>query len=745
MSEKVFCKYCEEEIHTNDDLTDVYHKKCKRLHDEYILSLCEPQTRELLKRIKNTIQLYGLYERDSVVFIEKSNSSEKDRKELHIILIPSENSHEKLRKIGSITPINMQEKVLEWIQTQIKATIGELEYYYEEFLENISKQNLDLLLKLRVLIKVPETNYEESKITLQEKNTKIKTKGTTQELENIELFLSNQKTNKKILQLTSTRDFEKKIQEQDDMSSLIQRNPLVGLHEQDWVLIDKIDRKHFELLQQICYQFTLPEIIVEKNKITILENFIQLDENDPEEDEEAETREELPYNPNKLEIFLSRGDENKKILYVTFTSGIGDTIKKIESIAHLIQLDLFSRLQDYIFELPAIVLSLQERFNELEELFIVISKNEVGPNKDPSVQTNPDTVMLEKESGIKSSVLKLPKKAKRKRIGPLPNETDFSSKVFIGINVTEILENSEQFDGIANEGICTELNKMWKLSGECIFHLVQYEVVDYNNYTDFQTYTVHKIILGTKIFESNPYENQLTHLETKISLYDFIKVTQSVLIKMVGLYEKGFERKFFRKEEKNLAPKLIQFSGTHRIDEKTLLIQEKIPTDFNAFLYAGMELPDAQGELPMGLECLQDKNMQQFGDYIKNTETDSIRARELNNTWGFNQKIVERGEHYKKQLNENFGFHKSDFEEWHLSWTKKGGKKVCEDFERFFLGYVLAYGSRWDRYQEVELEKILEMKEQIDELKKEGKMPLKDFELNIIHHCYCKLYDTVQT
>ena len=94
-----------------------------------------------------------------MVFIEKSNSSEKDRKELLIILIPSENSDEKLRKIGSITPINMQEKVLEWIQTQIKATIGELEYYYEEFLENISKQNLDLLLKLRVLIKVPETNY----------------------------------------------------------------------------------------------------------------------------------------------------------------------------------------------------------------------------------------------------------------------------------------------------------------------------------------------------------------------------------------------------------------------------------------------------------------------------------------------------------------------------------------------------------------------------------------------------------
>ena len=129
MVEKVICKYCAEEIYINVDYIDGYHKKSKRLHDETILNLCEPPTRDLLKRIKNKIQLHGLYEEESVVFIEKSNPSEKERKELHIILEPDKTNEDgqELKKIRSITPFNIEDEFLEWFQVQIKVTIQEMD------------------------------------------------------------------------------------------------------------------------------------------------------------------------------------------------------------------------------------------------------------------------------------------------------------------------------------------------------------------------------------------------------------------------------------------------------------------------------------------------------------------------------------------------------------------------------------------------------------------------------------------
>ena len=113
--EKVYCKYCEQEIFANTELTHTYHKKCKRLHDETILHLCEPHSKELVKRIKNKLQLYGEYDKERISFIEVSNPSEDKRKELRIELVQGETDQE-LRKIGSINQRNLNESFLTWLK-----------------------------------------------------------------------------------------------------------------------------------------------------------------------------------------------------------------------------------------------------------------------------------------------------------------------------------------------------------------------------------------------------------------------------------------------------------------------------------------------------------------------------------------------------------------------------------------------------------------------------------------------------
>ena len=158
-----------------------------------------------------------------------------------------------------------------------------------------------------------------------------------------------------------------------------------------------------------------------------------------------------------------------------------------------------------------------------------------------------------------------------------------------------------------------------------------------------------------------------------------------------------------------------------------------------------MELPDKDNKFPIGLECLQWMN----ANLHENWGTNSFRVKKLNKEWGFDQKIVKFEEPIKidgtpvKELNLNFGFHKSDFESWYETWTTNKTGKYCEDFQRFFLGYMVACGSRYNRYQEIRLEKIIEMKDEINKLKEQGKIPVKSFEISLIHHCYCKFYDTI--